>query len=283
VLPPAPIAARSGAIAAWTGSEMLVVGGLSDAVPESRIGEQRDGAAYDPSRNRWRRIPDAPICVSAGTWTGTELVVAGNCAGTPLEVAAFDPRRDAWTGLPSPANASHLVAAAGTLFAWNGGTNRGERFDGSARKWFALPALPEQPSIGTVAGAFGADLAVIGPKSPTVAGVAVDLLAPGASAWLHFDSTDTSPALDVGREVASAPGLLVWNEGGGYAWLGGDPGAGTVAISHVGGGPVSLDRISETLVAIGGRRVFVWGGQSIPNGASGTSQPSNDGAILELP
>ena len=34
-LPPAPIAARYGATAVWTGSEMLVVGGLSDALTMS--------------------------------------------------------------------------------------------------------------------------------------------------------------------------------------------------------------------------------------------------------
>jgi hypothetical protein len=287
-LPAAPIAARYGATAVWTGSEMLVVGGLSDAVPAaSRFGlqtAQREGAAYDPASNRWRRLPDAPVCVEGvGTWTRTELVVAGNCSGTPFQLAVFDPARNSWHRLPSPAEASEVVAVAGTLYAWNGGSNRGEHFDAAAGKWSALPPLDEQRSISTIAGAFGDDLAVIGPKSPTAPGVAVDLLAPGASAWRHFDSSDASPALDSHQELASSAEVLVWNQGVGYAWLGNDPRTGGAEISHVAGGPVSLDRVSETLLAIGGRRVFVWGGQSIPNGASGTSEPSNDGAVLELP
>jgi len=286
-LPPAPIAARYGATAAWTGSEMLVVGGVSDAVPTTRAGQQtvqEQGAAYDPSSNRWRRLPDAPVCVDGiGAWTGGELVVAGNCSGSPLQLAAFDPARNSWSRLPSPSEASQVVAASGTLYSWNGGSNRGERFDASARKWSPLPAIDEQRSISTIAGAFGADLAVIGPKSPTAAGVAVDLLAPGASAWRHFDSSDVSPAIDSGAGVASTAEALVWNQGIGYAWLADDPRTGRAEIAHVDGGSVSLDRVAETLVAIGPRRIFVWGGQSIPNGRSGVSEPSNDGAILELP
>lgn len=287
VLPPAPIAARYGAAAVWTGSEMLVVGGLSDAVPASSYGlrtVQMEGAAYDPASNRWRRLPDSPFCTDdAGMWTGTGLVVARNCSGTPFQLAVFDPARNSWSRLPSPAEASELFAVAGILYTWNGGSNRGERFDAAAGKWSALPALDEQRSISTIAGAFGDDLAVIGPKSATAPGVAVDLLAPGASAWRHFDSTDASPPLDSRREIASTAEVLVWNQGVGYAWISSDPRTGRAEIAQVVGGPVSLDRVGETLLAIGGRRVFVWGGQSIPNGASGTSEPSNDGAVLELP
>ncbi|HEV7524188.1 MAG TPA: hypothetical protein VGP92_04445 [Acidimicrobiia bacterium] len=279
-LPTAPITARYGAVAAWTGSEMLVVGGLG-AVPAPGNGASVQGAAYDPAHNRWRRIPDAPVCVSVGVWVRTRLVVGGNCSATPFRLASFDPHRNAWTALPDPPDATQLAAVSGTLYAWNGGANRGARFDASAGKWFALPALPEPRSLDTVAAAFRGNLAVIGPISPTSPGVAVDVLGPGASVWRHFDSGSSSPPAV--PEVASARDVLVWNQGVGYAWIAGDLEAGTVEIAHVANGPASLDRVSETLLAIGARRVFVWGGQSIPNGASGTSQPSADGAILDLP
>ena len=164
-------------------------------------------------------------------------------------------------------------------------SNRGERFDTSTRTWSALAgAATSSRRSATIAVAFGDDLAVIGPKSPTAGGVAVDLLAPGAErlAPLRLDRR-LGPPLGIRRASRRPRRCSCGTRAVGYAWFHGDPATGPAEISACDGGPVSLDRVSETLLAIGGRRVFVWGGQSIPNGASGTSRPSNDGAILELP
>src|SRR5205085_4064729 len=55
VLPPAPIGTRARAISAWTGRELLVLGGEGDW---TRLGrrELRDGALFDPLRSRWRDL-----------------------------------------------------------------------------------------------------------------------------------------------------------------------------------------------------------------------------------
>ena len=280
-LAPAPIVARYNAVAAWTGSEMLVVGGLSDAVPATASRVLETGAAYDPARDRWRQIPDAPLCVDTGAWTGKVLVVGGNCAGAPFGLAAFDPRRNSWTRIPTPPNFEYrLVGLDGALFAWNGQTLRGAKFEPSSRSWLALPPLPEQPSGFSAVATFGKSLAVMGPVSPVASGTAVDLLVPGASAWQHLTSSEVG---SLGPAIAGSQTLLVWNEGVGYAWMTGDPTNGSIQFAHVASGPASLDRVSETLLIVGDRRVFIWGGQSIPNGASGTSRPSNDGALIEIP
>jgi hypothetical protein len=278
VLPPAPITARSRAAVAWTGREMLVVGGWSDAGGAGFTVES-DGAAFDPARDRWRRLPDAPVCVNGpGVWTGAQLVVSGNCTGAPMRVAAFDPARNRWTELPVPRDAFDFVAAAGTLYAWNGVGNRGLRFEAATSRWVSLPVLPEQLPGPTVAVEYAeTGLAVIGPRSSTAAGAAVDVFDPDTSSWHHYESPKVLEAVGTSA-IGVDPDRLVWNAGTSYAWFAPGGAFGTVAP-----GNVSLDRVDETLLAVGDRRIFVWGGQSIPIGESGVSQPSNDGAILEIP
>jgi hypothetical protein len=122
ILPDAPIGPRNEHAAVWTGTEMLVWGGKR---PEGRgPAGWADGAAYDPARDAWRSIPDAPIGtrVDAGvTWTGKELVViGGGPAGGPGDRdaigAAYDPIGNRWRLLPDLGFDSHT----GAWTAWTG-------------------------------------------------------------------------------------------------------------------------------------------------------------------
>lgn len=107
-LAPAPLAGRSGHVAAWTGDELLVWGGWShdgDGQPTDRD----DGAAYDPATDLWRPLPSAPIPGRAGAaavWTGQELLVVGGARGDEVtfrqDAAAYDPSVDAWRPVPVP-------------------------------------------------------------------------------------------------------------------------------------------------------------------------------------
>jgi hypothetical protein len=113
-LPPAPIAARSYAATVWTGTEMLVWGGVG---PNSDM--YSDGAAFDPKANRWRTIvsqpgvrADRPVAV----WTGTEMVVVSTI-NTPLTTSAYDPKADRWRPLTAPPGA---LAVPYPQVAWTG-------------------------------------------------------------------------------------------------------------------------------------------------------------------
>lgn len=106
-LPPSPIGPRGGHVAVWTGAEMIVWGGWRPLGPREAPAAWTDGAAFNPTTNTWRRIPEAPIVSRIGvgaTWTGTELVVVGGTsAGGPGQAAigaAYDPARDTWRVLP---------------------------------------------------------------------------------------------------------------------------------------------------------------------------------------
>jgi hypothetical protein len=96
-LPAMPVALVE-AVAAWTGSELIVYGGLASPPggtdPASGTRRAR-GAAYDPVRDRWRLLPVAPLTSPflTAAWTGREFVAWDDARRT----ATFDPRSDRWS------------------------------------------------------------------------------------------------------------------------------------------------------------------------------------------
>ena len=111
MLPPAPLPPTADASAIWTGSEMVVFGGYDD---ESLGAFQvtNAAAAYDPSTNRWRTLPPAPLSPRAGAialWTGKNVIVLG---GQPAittsslqsfgDGAAYSPTTDTWQHIAAP-------------------------------------------------------------------------------------------------------------------------------------------------------------------------------------
>ena len=96
-LPTMPVALAE-AVAAWTGSELIIYGALAtppggtDPAGGSRLAR---GAAYDPARNRWRLLPVAPLTSPflTAAWTGREFVAWDDAR----RAATFDPRSDRWS------------------------------------------------------------------------------------------------------------------------------------------------------------------------------------------
>lgn len=121
VLPSSPLGPRSDPILAWTGYGLLELGGVRNGVLH------RDGAIFDPTRGRWRRIAAVPDSVglrgAAAVWTGVGdhrlFVTNGKVAGL------YDPDANRWstTRLPrtlagrtlyAPVSTGHAVILAAT-------------------------------------------------------------------------------------------------------------------------------------------------------------------------
>jgi hypothetical protein len=98
VLATSPLGSRQEPVVAWTGRELLEIGGwVANAA-------SRAGAAFDPADGRWRRIAPAPVPVgalAASVWTGSRLFVfGGQLPGRPVlgpTAALYDPASDSWT------------------------------------------------------------------------------------------------------------------------------------------------------------------------------------------
>lgn len=94
--------------AVWTGTEMLVWGGIGAGDAPAKLG---DGARYQPSTDTWTSISGnwapAPRSGHAALWTGTEMIVAGGAVCPPAKCigagpgSSYHPTTDTWT--PSPA------------------------------------------------------------------------------------------------------------------------------------------------------------------------------------
>ena len=127
----APISARSDAITAWTGSELLVWRGEgrgSDVCTSVDGGvmvcgdpTRSDGARYHLSSDTWVPMAESPMPAepgssmrsTVGVWTGAELVVWG---GPGPDAAAYDPVTDSWRSIdPGP-----LAARDGANAVWTG-------------------------------------------------------------------------------------------------------------------------------------------------------------------
>jgi hypothetical protein len=169
-LPPSGLAPRTGAIAVWTGKELVVWGGLTSSpgdtpTPPNAYG---DGARLDPNTGTWQRLPPAPVPArgdATAVWSGHEVLLWGGETGSGTEVgkgAAYNPRTNQWRALPaSPLRAKTLTASVwtGDDFVIIGGSTPSYQFpmpgpgtaayDPTTNTWTALPNAPLDPNPGS--------------------------------------------------------------------------------------------------------------------------------------
>jgi N-acetylneuraminic acid mutarotase len=152
-IPRGPLAGRHTA-GAWTGSELVVVGG------ETTDGKIfRDAATYNPASRTWRRLPPLPAARAGATvtWTGTEVLVvagygpSGGTRGSYTDGVAYNPAANRWRRLPATETSRTGHAAVWTgrdLLVWGGSTHRtgtwvtpphGLAYDPASNRWSALP------------------------------------------------------------------------------------------------------------------------------------------------
>ena len=95
---PGPLGPRTQFASAWTGTELIIAGGNVPAIdsvdhPDPEVAQR--AAAYDPTANSWRELPDTGIRRTAqAVWTGSELLLLADsrdATGTPGLGLALDP------------------------------------------------------------------------------------------------------------------------------------------------------------------------------------------------
>ena len=141
-------AARTGHIAAWTGAELIVWGGLN----------KNTGGRLTPSTNTWTTMTTtgAPLKRdgAAGVWTGTRLLVFGgvnSVAGHLNDGGSYNPGIDSWTalsttGAPTPRRLPGAVWTGSLMLVWGGrndatGFRDGGEYDPSTNTWTAIPGV----------------------------------------------------------------------------------------------------------------------------------------------
>jgi N-acetylneuraminic acid mutarotase len=164
-----PLAPRSEAVIAWTGTDVLVWGGQKQGSIGTFGDEFTDGALYDPAKDSWKPMTAWPLSPRFGAraiWTGRRLVVWGGASAEagedppPLaDGAAYDPTTNRWTKM-SPSPLAGRIAPLGgawgdaALFSWGPGEFRdGARvaasdsafYDPGSNRWSPAAAVPPPP------------------------------------------------------------------------------------------------------------------------------------------
>jgi hypothetical protein len=94
-----PLHGSSGFVGAWSGEEWIVVEANRPEAPGQTSGA---AAAYDPARDSWRRIANAPLrpgWAATATWTGNSLVVI-RFSDDGSSGAQLDLKADTWKVIP---------------------------------------------------------------------------------------------------------------------------------------------------------------------------------------
>lgn len=119
--------ARSSPFAVWTGTEMIIWGGL-DANSQDAIG----GARFNPQTGEWRAMSEenAPTAraFAASVWTGSEFIVWGGQTAS-FEILSgggrYDPATDVWrtmtaVGEPTKRTANSAIWTGTGMLVWGG-------------------------------------------------------------------------------------------------------------------------------------------------------------------
>jgi hypothetical protein len=287
-LPASPLAGRFGAVAAWTGSEMLIVGGDSGHVSEQGADLRRDGAAYNPATNTWRTIADAPGCPRIGAWSGNRLVVAGQCASSedPFVVASYDPASDTWSTIDTPMDdVTQIVPAAHGVVLWSNSARSGWLLFGETGAAIAPIPHDDNAMNSVAASAPNGDLIVfLQLANPESDGVHTHVAHydERADDWaLTAIKPDTLQPMVPASGTGTTADVVAWHSGiRDVSWY--DPATGDAGTVDGADAPIENDRYDNTFVAIGPSRFFVWGGRTGGTDKDPTNRPVADGVIFDL-
>ncbi|MCW2743100.1 MAG: uncharacterized protein JWR45_3522 [Blastococcus sp.] len=206
-LPSAPVAPRTGAVAAWTGSEALFLGGdvgppcLDTGADCELPPGARDGAAFDPAAGTWRRTADAPVPVQAwlpGAVSGDTVYLLASG-----RLLSYDASDDAWTTHPPPSGApedGRLAVVDGLVVLVASERRQGEPsghvYDPTKRSWSLLPEDPLGDAFDRVPTATSSGLVLTAhPLVPDPNGeepslVRAAVLDPASSRWSHLGNSE---------------------------------------------------------------------------------------------
>jgi N-acetylneuraminic acid mutarotase len=171
--------ARDGHTAVWTGSEMIVWGGLNSSPYELNT-----GGRYDPATDSWTptSTTNAPTgrWLHTAVWTGSEMIVWGGYGNGFLNTGAkYNAATDTWTPITT-ANAPavrdfHTAVWSGSeMIVWGGRNNSywmntGGRYNPVSDSWTATSTInAPEPRWDHTAEWTGSEMIVWGGTNQTI-------------------------------------------------------------------------------------------------------------------
>lgn len=161
-----PLEPRDGAVVAWTGNEVVVVGGFigppcppnADCVIPDKFAV--DGAAYDPATDVWRDLTEAPIEIGGwaqGAYAAGQLFVTSSRYDPDAQrivyrLVSYDVTNDEWRRWRTPPMKGRMPVADGDRIVFASDSDaRGEIddlvLDIATGEWSELPKDPIGPAF----------------------------------------------------------------------------------------------------------------------------------------
>jgi N-acetylneuraminic acid mutarotase len=264
---------RSGPTAVWTGSEMIVWGGIDGLFHTTNT-----GGRYNPSTNSWTATSTisapAPRELHAAVWTGSEMIVWGGAGADYLNTGGrYNPNTNRWsatsiTNAPAGRYFPTAVWTGTEMIVW-GGTddftvfNTGGRYNPNTNSW--VPTSTTSAPVGREAHAAlwtGNEMIVWG--GGDLSGQRFNTggrYNPGTDSWIATSTTNAPTARSGPIGVWTGNEMIVWGGYGGNNYLntGGryNPGANSWTATSTINAPAS--RGGHTAVWTDSEMI-VWGG-----------------------
>jgi N-acetylneuraminic acid mutarotase len=217
--------------AVWTGSLMVVWGGIDATQTDPGADYSNTGGLYDPGTNTWTAISNANAPVGrfahSAVWTGSEMLVWGgqSYSGGSDIGGRYNPAANKWTTISAvnaPLGRSYhsAVWTGDEMIIWGG--DRGETLNDGARYNPATDAWVALSAINPPAGRFfhhavwtGSEMIVWGgnayPDGQVNSGSRYN---PTANTWTPMSVKNAPSARDTNTTVWTGSEMIVF--GGGY-------------------------------------------------------------------
>ncbi len=276
------VSPRTEAVAAWTGSQLIVWGGK-----DGRNWWVGDGARYNPNTEIWTPIasvPNWPTNAGAkGVWFGQELLVLSDL---PSQHRRYDPALDTWRPVSST-NAPKDVHMWSAILLWTGAevlvwdpVNGGKRYDPARDLWTSM-ATSQLVGSGDYAGAWtGTEMIVWG----TSRGVGA-LYNPVTNSWRTVSRVNAPAGRSRHTAVCIGAEVIFWGgQDGPDVWAKPVPGGGIYKPSTDTWRRISTKNVlarSHHFAVWTGTQMLVWGGTdlAVASGARKGADYLDGGAI----
>ena len=204
--------------AVWTGSEMIVWGGVN-----STTGYLNSGGRYSPGTDSWAATSttNAPEARETHTavWTGTEMIVWGGAGANFLSTGGrYNPNTDSWTATSTTnapiGRANHTAVWTGTEmivwggYYWDGNYHyfqSGGRYNPNTDSWVATSTndAPTSRSIHTAVWT-GGEMIVWGGYDGSSYWNTGGRYNPGTNSWTAANTTDAPAGRSNQRQSGAA-------------------------------------------------------------------------------
>jgi hypothetical protein len=220
--------ARSSPVSIWTGTEMIVWGGVHPVV----LTAHDTGGRYNPETDSWTAtsMVNVPFArgYSTAIWTGSEMIVWGGANYDSQSVlntgGRYDPVSDTWTATnltnAPTARFRHTAVWTGTeMIVWGGGLispfgtvfNTGARYNPVTDTWSPISTVnAPSPRIRHSAVWTGSEMIVWGGSAPTNPMNTGGRYNPLTDSWASLSAVDAPSARTGHTIVWTGQEMIVW-------------------------------------------------------------------------